>query len=286
MRRGCRKGFRESRQLMIVSHKYRFIFLRTEKTASTSLTAALKGFLDENDLQASTRRPPWAKFSPIHHRALKRYCPQWFGLHTHATAKQVRDVVGRKIFDSYYKFAVDRNPWDRQVSLYAHRKWKKGQPVEDFDRDMRSLVYRNTSYVRLNNWSKYAIGGEIVADRILRYERLDEEIDELFKTLGIPGPIVMPRLRKYTADRPHYSTYYSDATRDLVGKWYAKEIEALGYKFESEERAAQRARAAVLLDKNAKVISPGIVRGQHREPAVAYTQAAGGASPGWREMAG
>jgi hypothetical protein len=191
-------------------------------------------------------RPPWAKFSPIHYGALMHHFPQYFGLHTHATASQVREVVGRKTFDSYYKFAIERNPWDRQVSLYAHRQWKRGRPVDHFDRDMRSLIYRSTEYVRLNNWSVYAIGREIVADRVLRYERLDEEIDELVTTLGLPGPLDMPRLRSYATERPHYSTYYSDSTRDLVARWYAKEIEALGYRFEREESGAQRASAAVL----------------------------------------
>jgi sulfotransferase famil protein len=231
---------------MIVSHKYRFIFLRTEKTASTSLSATLDNLLDKNDLRTTMSRPPWAKFSPIHHGALKRHFPQYFGLHTHATARQVRDIVGRKIFDSYYKFAVERNPWDRQVALYAHRQWKRGRPVDHFDRDMRSLIYRSTDYVRLNNWSVYAIGPEIVADRVLRYERLDEEIDELVTTLGLPGPLDMPRLRSYATDRPHYSTYYSDSTRDLVARWYAKEIKALGYRFETEESGAQRASAPAL----------------------------------------
>jgi len=245
---------------MIVSHKYRFIFLRTEKTGGTSLATALRSLLDENDLRAEMRRPSWAKFSPIHHGALKHHFPRWFGLHPHATASHVRDVVGRKIFDSYYKFAIERNPWDRQVSLYAHRAWKKGKPADHFDRDMQSLIYRNTEYVRLNNWSIYAIGREIVADRIMRYERLAEEIDELVTTLGIPGPLDMPRLRSYTTDRPHYSSYYSDSTRDLVARWYAKEIQALGYKFETEESAAQR--AAVLVDKNTKVVCQGITGAQ------------------------
>lgn len=229
---------------MIVSHKYRFIFLRTEKTGSTSLSAALGSVLDEHDLQATMRRPPWAKYSPIHHGALKRHFPQWFGLHTHATAAQVRDVLGRKTFDSYYKFAVERNPWDRQVSLYAHRQWKKGRPADQFDRDMRSLLYRNTEYVRLDNWSVYAIGRDIVADRIIAYERLAEGIEELFTTLGIPALPDLPTLRRYTKDRPHYSTYYGDATRDLVARWYAREIAALGYEFDSQERAARAAGAA------------------------------------------
>jgi hypothetical protein len=229
---------------MIVSHKYRFIFLRTEKTASSSLLKVLQNVLDDDDLQANMQRPKWARYSPIHHGALKHHFPQWFGLHTHATARQVRDVLGRKIFDSYYKFAVERNPWDRQVSLYAHRRWKKGKPADQFDRDMRSPIYRNTQYVRLNNWSIYAIGKDIVADRIIPYERLHEGIDELATTLGIPSLGDMPRLRRYTPDRPHYSTCYSDVTRDLVARWYAREIDALGYTFESEASPAHPATVA------------------------------------------
>jgi hypothetical protein len=273
----------EQSALMIVSHRYRFIFLRTEKTGGTSLAMALQNLLDENDLQAEMHRPPWAKFVPIHHGALKRHFPQWFDLHPHATASQIRDVVGRKIFDSYYKFAIERNPWDRQVSLYAHREWKKGKPADHFDRDMRSLIYRNTEYVRLNNWSIYAIGREIVADRVMRYERLPEAIDELVTTLGIPGPLDMPRLRSYTTDRPHYSSYYSDTTRDLVARWYAKEIEALGYEFETEESTAQRASAAVLVDKNTKVVCQGIAgaQGMFDMAAIAYgSRTVGGVPPG------
>ena len=49
---------------MIVSHKYRFIFLRTEKTASTSMIQALQGILDENDLQASSAVRPGRNSRP------------------------------------------------------------------------------------------------------------------------------------------------------------------------------------------------------------------------------
>ena len=278
---------------MIVSHKYRFIFLRTEKTASTSMIQALQGILDENDVQARSDRPSWAKFSPIHHRALRRHCPQWFGLHTHATASQVRDVIGRKIFDSYYKFVVERNPWDRQVSLYAHRQWKKGQTPDHFDRDMRSFIYRNTSYVRLNNWSKYAIGRDIVVDRVIRYERLADEIGDLVATLGLPGPLDLPILRKYTKDRPHYATYYGDATRDLIGGWYAREIDALGYMFENQNaarRVSAAPLAAPLADRSRKGIRQSIGGSQGvfdaEQTVVHSARLAGGMSSSRRKMAG
>jgi hypothetical protein len=122
---------------------------------------------------------------------------------------------------------------------------------------MQSVVYRNTEYVRLNNWSIYAIGNEIVADRVIRYERLAEEIDEVFRTLGIPDPVALPRLRSYAKERPHYSTYYSDATRDLVARWYGREIDALNYEFESDDRRAQKASAPVAA-KGAQLTDRGL----------------------------
>ena len=233
---------------MIVSHKYRCIFLRTEKTGGTSITQALQSMLGDDDEQATLKRPAWAKYSPIHHGALKRHFPQWFGLHRHATAKQVRDVVGPRIFESYFKFAIERNPWDRQVSLYAHRQWKKGNETLNFDRDMRSPIYRNTEYVRLNNWSIYAIGRQIVVDRLLRYETLADDIERLLSDLGIESQIQIPRLRSYISDRPHYSTFYSDWTRELIGRWYTMEIKALGYRFESVGEAGADAASPAALN--------------------------------------
>ena len=219
---------------MIISHTYKFIYLRTEKTASSSLTDALTAVMADADERPSMNRPKWAKYSPIHHGALKRQLPDLFGLHTHATAAQARRVIGAKTFDSYLKFAVERNPWDRQVSLYHHRSHTTKR-TPDFDRDMRSVWYRNTEYTRLNNWSIYAIGREVVADVVLRYETLDADIAALWSRLGLPGAPALGRARSYVPDRQHYATYYSDTTRDLVGRWYSREIDALGYRFEQPE---------------------------------------------------
>lgn len=218
---------------MIVSHEHRFIFLRTEKTAGTSLSRALHDALGDKVISAKRETPGWARFSPIHYGALKRQIPDLFGLHPHASARQVRRILGRRIFDSYFKFAIERNPWERQVSLYGHREWKKNNKDLDFDRDIRSLLYRGTEYVRLNNWSIYAIGDSIVADRILRYETLAEDLRRLCTDLKFGHDLVMPQLRSYSAGRKHYSAYYTDKSRQLVANWYSREIEALGYEFET-----------------------------------------------------
>ncbi len=217
---------------MIISHKYKFIFLRTEKTAGTSLTAALAAMVDSGDMVADMSRPAWAKFSPIHHGALKRNIPRAFGLHVHATAAQAKAVIGATKFNSYFKFAIERNPWDRQVSLYFQRKSKHGQDGDtNFDRDMKSMAFRATEYVRLNNWSIYTINNEIVADEIIRYDDLSTGLEKVCKTVGLDGVLEMPRLRSGFRNDKDYRTHYSDATRERVARWYRREIDALGFEF-------------------------------------------------------
>ena len=149
--------------------------------------------------------------------------------------------MSSEVWNDYLKFAVERNPWDRQVSLYFHREWKKSNANPSFDSDMRSPWYRGTEYCRLNNWSIYAIGKEIVADRILRFETLDDDLRQLARDLGI-GKLDLPKKRShYRTERPHYSTYYSDETRDMIARWYRREIEALNYEFEDRRADAPQA---------------------------------------------
>ena len=224
---------------MIVSHAHRFIFLRTEKTGGTSLTAALKAACAPGDTYPGQIRPRWSRRLPFAYGGLQRRMPDLFGLHPHATARQARRVLGREIFDTYFKFAIERNPWDRQVSLYTHREWKKGKDNTDFDRDMRSLVYRSSEHCRLDNWSVYAIGNEIVVDRILRYENLEADVKDVCQGLGLDLGDRLPRLRDYRGSRAHYSVYYSNATRDMIARWYRREIDALGYEFE-DRRGGRR----------------------------------------------
>lgn len=219
---------------MIVSHSHRFIFLRTEKTASTSLTSALETILDESDVIYRTFSGQWKKLMPVSPGGLKRKLPIVFGLHPHATARQARQVLGKRIFDSYFKFSVERDPWDRQLSLYSHRIYKeeKSKSLTDFDRDMKNWLWRTRYYTRLNNWAIYAIGNQIVADKVIKFNELETGLEQVFRELGIDGSIVLPHKRRSpSGDRLAYENYYSHETKDRVANWYKKEIENFGFEF-------------------------------------------------------
>jgi len=221
---------------MIISHKHKFIFVRTEKTGGTSLRRSLGEICDPGDMftgRYQTLPPlghvPWRNAQGM----LRRRFPKYFGFHAHGTIGQVKSIIGHRIFNDYFKFAIERNPWDRQVSLYAHRK-KQYQPGKEFnfDKDISSLWFRSTEYVRLHNWEIYTINNQIAVDKVIRYENLSEEISEVMSLLGISEALKMPRKRSgYRNDGGNYRPLYSDRTRDLVARWYRREIQAFGYEF-------------------------------------------------------
>ena len=127
---------------MIISHKYRFIFLKTSKTAGTSVEIALSRFCGPDDVitpvspeDEEKRRlagglpPQNYTGSPLQHtpmqwwKKLSRGKPP-MRFYNHIPARKIRRRVGSEVWDQYYKFCIVRNPWDRVISQYYWRQKK------------------------------------------------------------------------------------------------------------------------------------------------------------------
>jgi sulfotransferase famil protein len=161
-----------------------------------------------------------------------------------------------RIFKSYYKFAVVRNPWDRIVSDYNYQRKKRSQAdhrlfIHDERGNNRSFSQWLEAVLSdpfccepaewgahvsqgIHRWSPQvdwiSINGKIAVDRVLRMENLQEDFAELCGTLGLPSrelPCCNWRCHR------HYSYYHDESTRRLVEKYYAKDIETFGYRFDS-----------------------------------------------------
>ena len=135
-------------------------------------------------------------------------------------------MLGRKQFESYFSFAIERNPWDAVVSLY-HWRYRDSEPGGSF-RDY--VVSDAVETFATKNQRIYRIKGEVAVDRVLRYESL---ADELARGLDAAGRSpASPSCRTPRPARPLGAVlpdYYDDASRPRVATLFAAPIAGLGY---------------------------------------------------------
>jgi hypothetical protein len=231
---------------MLISHRYKFVFLKTEKSASSSLFHLFKAIIAESD--TLYRAHPQVKkellrkhgslegvsFESCTSKGLMRQFPQLFGVHRHGSAADVRSFLGSELFNSYTKITSERNPWDRQVSLFAHRVNKHDHlNLTDFDQCMKSNLYNTLHYNRLHNWDIYAIDNQVVADQVIRFEHLQSDLESVLESIGLdPEKHALRHSRGgYRKNQHGYRDLYTDKSRELVRKWYSREIDYFGYEF-------------------------------------------------------
>ncbi len=228
---------------MIVSHAHKFIFLKTKKTAGTSVELALSELCGPDDVispltaideakRAGKRGAQnwkqhgwWDSPRPLLKRRWFKFTAADYGFYNHMPAVEARALIDDTAWRSYFKFAFERNPWDRQVSFYHHRYRGEKEPPP-FSR----FMHRDRA-ARLNNYDIYAIDGTVAVDFVGRYESLEEDLALALDRVGIALPPLPHAKGTFRQTKVPYQQYYDDETREMVRDWYAREIELLDYEF-------------------------------------------------------
>jgi len=237
-------------EAMIISHKHQFIFLKTRKTAGTSIEIALSRFCGDEDVitpidsvderlreELSYRGPQnfdvsTSKNPPEHEHASSTRRKD--GYYNHMPAKRVRTLVGSKVWDEYFKFCFERNPWDRAISMYfrrTHGLQPRPTPLEFLRHENEKHLSRGKKS-RLPNFRIYSIGGDVAVDHVGLYENLDSELERIAALLNLPEKIELPRAKaSFREDRRHYREVMDREERDIVAGICAREIKHFGYVF-------------------------------------------------------
>lgn len=213
---------------MIASHAHRFIFLKTRKTAGTSVEISLSKVCGPDDIITEISPEDEELRRSVGGRAPQNFTspPLARKAYNHIGAKSVREIVGPDVWRDYYTFAIERNPWDAVVSLYFW-KYKDLPELPDFEKFVDEVWIEQLS----NNRRMYRMRGQIVVDRVLRYERLAEEIQEVWDHLGLPGEPTLPRAKGNARPAGHYRELYTDASRQRVADVFHDSIKTFGYTF-------------------------------------------------------
>jgi hypothetical protein len=218
---------------MIISHRHRFVYVKTRKTASTSLEIALSAVCGPDDVITKIMPQDEAV-----RRSLGVRGPQneivhdqagvTFELVNHAPAAVARDLLG-PAWNDYFTFTIERNPFDRVISQFA---WERSilPPHATF-----ASFLRTTPPERLSNWHLYADPVDtdrVIVDHVGRYESLTESLAYIAEAIGLPGGIVLPAERTKShlrTDRRHHRDVLSAEDRQIVETLCQRELSAFGY---------------------------------------------------------
>jgi hypothetical protein len=227
---------------MLISHRHRFIYTKTSKTASTSVESYFEPFcMPEGTWQQSHERQAMeTEAGVVGFRGENSKGQKWHG---HMAAAQIRDQIGKEIWDNYFKFCVIRDPFDKAVSAFHF-----AEHMQDRRSGLQKLLvhikrfFRGASpEKRFRKWvargrfkddrNKYMIDGEVCVDYFIRFEALDEGIRHVCDHLGLPyEPERLPGFKKGIRPQGRDLTdYYDKATARRIAKQFAWEIETFGY---------------------------------------------------------
>ncbi|MEO0508496.1 MAG: sulfotransferase family 2 domain-containing protein [Verrucomicrobiota bacterium] len=208
---------------MLVSEKYKLIFIAVPKTGTSSFNVMFEELLNAERNKYSIGSECIA-------------CPE------HIDYKTLRSVVGDQGMSQFLIVGATRNPWDRMVSAYSF--YNSGRVVGrvsagkqlgfkaiinvvlakilPFRFWIRIKPYRSCmSYLRDES-------GQMRADYVIRFEEYTHDLKSLCRRLGVEfkAPVHINK-----SDRKCYRDYYTDSTRRLVGKRFRDDIEMFKYEF-------------------------------------------------------
>lgn len=209
----------------MVSHSHRFAFLKTRKTAGTSVELFLQPFCVPDDVPVVEKTHTIESERGI--VGTRLIAPgdgqteadrKWFN---HMPASDVRANLGRLKWWRYLKVATIRNPFDRLVSQFHYRH--RNQPALPDDPQAHRSAFRE--FVMSGRFSDDAdivfVNGRFVVDVLLRYETLTEDLARLCARLGLdPARTALPQT-KMTRDRRQgipVAGYYDDEIIGVVRK--------------------------------------------------------------------
>jgi Sulfotransferase family len=202
---------------VMISFQKRFLFVHIPKTAGNSIQSVLRNYSEDELVTLRGEQDGIERFGLRNPK---------YKIKKHSTLAEYRSALGETQFGNLYRFTCVRNPWDRMVSYY----FTPTQKAEAWDRKkFRKIISRALSvadYLRLNKGEGDPFGN---VDYVMRFENLADDFRTVCAALDI-SPTILPQYNR--SNRKHYSKYYDDELRELVGERFAAEIERFGYTFE------------------------------------------------------
>ena len=239
---------------MIISHEHEFIFLKTRKTAGSSIERFLDPLVGPDAIVTPVLPPP-PGHAPRNHDRFFNPFPELVRVartpkkpnampmrrrvkrplsdvkrkrayYNHMDAQRIRDRVGRRVWDRYFKFCFERDPWEKVVSLFYFTldspDLRSPASFSDFVLDFR-LPF---------DWPIYSIDGTPAVDFIGRYESLSQDLAAVLAHVGIDQPVELSREKSGAriTQQDRVEARFTPELDARVAKVFEPEIRLFGYR--------------------------------------------------------
>lgn len=197
---------------MIISHRHKFIFIKNRKVGSTSMERALQAICGpedvltpdhlhrtEDDVLLPEARNYDGHFNPLRElvttrrpidaaRVLRDFARRP-AFYNHMRASSVKARIPARIWDSYYKFCFERNPWDKVVSFYYwFGRWREMPEFNDFVQNRRN--FGTDDQTLPSDWTRYTLHDRIIVDEVFDYADLEGGLRRALRAAGVAPEIV------------------------------------------------------------------------------------------------
>ena len=190
---------------MIISHKHKFIFIKTRKVAGSTLESMLFPLLGKDDVCTGSARDGTPALNILE------------GSDGHAVPSHIA---------GYFSFSIERNPWDKVVSSYF---WHKQAKPEIYSKVSFNEYIQEYSHVLPTDWGKYE-----GCDKVYLYENIKEMYKDLNERFSISmniNQLDTVRIKSGTGRVTDYREMHNEDTKCIVANRFSKEIERFGYEF-------------------------------------------------------
>lgn len=217
---------------MLISNRYKFLFVHIAKTAGTSVRSTLERYRRRDPLFL-----PQFICSRLSHLTGHRIGAK---IPRHAKIITAYEMLPREYFESLFKFAFVRNPWDLQVSSYHHIRRERPHLLGGHD-DFESFLdykldperpYQYHIDTSIERQSDYLVDlhGRMLIDFLGRFENLEADFRTICTRIGIEPPHLTHK--RQARERKDFRHYYNDRTAELIARRFARDIELFGYTFD------------------------------------------------------